>query len=526
MRRCSSQPSDPSSSKAMTSSPGFDDFAACYDAGKPQVVSTTLVADLETPVSAYLKLADGRANSFLLESVEGGSVRGRYSIIGFKPDVIWRCTKGKAELNRRASTDARALEPIDGRPLQTLRHLARECQMELPAGLPPMASGLFGFLGYDMVRDMERLPDKNPDPIGLPDAIMVRPTLICIFDRLEDNVTLVTPVWPQPGTSARAAYESAQERLADAVSDFERSLPFRREDADALENLPEPQANMSKDAFKKMVETCKEYIRAGDAFQIVPSQRFSVPFKLPALSLYRSLRRINPSPFLIFFDYGDFSIVGSSPEILVRLRDNVVTIRPLAGTIRRGDTPEEDKQLADKLLADPKGHAEHLMLLDLARNDVGRVAKIGSVKVLEQFTIEKYSHLQHISSHVEGTLEDGLEAIDALKAGFPAGTLSGAPKVRAMEIIEEVEPVRRGIYAGCAGYFAANGSMDTCILLRTALVKDRTMYVQAGVGVLADSDPGAEFHAVVVKARALVRAAEEAVRFASAGQWSAGNVRR
>jgi anthranilate synthase component 1 len=355
---------------------------------------------------------------------------------------------------------------------------------------------------------------------------MVRPTMICIFDRLEDNVTLVTPAWPQPGLSARAAYEAAQERLADAVSDFERSLPFRRESADALDGLPEPQANMSKDDFKRMVEICKEYIRAGDAFQIVPSQRFSLPFKLPPLSLYRSLRRINPSPFLIFFDYGDFSIVGSSPEILVRLRDNTVTIRPLAGTIARGATPEEDKRLAEKLLADPKEHAEHLMLLDLARNDVGRVAKIGSVRVVEQFTIEKYSHLQHISSHVEGTLEDGLDAIDALKAGFPAGTLSGAPKVRAMEIIDEVEPVRRGIYAGCAGYFAANGSMDTCILLRTGLVKDNTMYVQAGVGVVADSDLEAEYQESVLKARALVRAAEEAVRFASAGQWSAGNTRR
>ncbi len=438
-------------------------------------------------------------------------MRGRYSIIGFKPDVIWRCIKGQAEINRRARTDAQAFEKLEGRPLETLRLLIRECQMELPPGLPPMASGLFGFLGYDMVRDMERLPDNNPDPIGLPDAIMVRPTLICIFDRLEDNVTLVTPVWPQAGTNARAAYEAAQERLADAVSDFERTLPFRREGADALENLPDPQANMSKDEFKNMVEVCKEYIRAGDAFQIVPSQRFSLPFKLPPLSLYRSLRRINPSPFLIFFDYGDFSIVGSSP---------------LAGTTRRGATPEEDKRLAEELLSDPKEHAEHLMLLDLARNDVGRVAKIGSVKVVEQFTIEKYSHLQHISSHVEGTLEDGLEAIDALKAGFPAGTLSGAPKVRAMEIIDEVEPVRRGIYAGCAGYFAANGSMDTCILLRTGLVKDNTMYVQAGVGVVADSDLEAEYHESVLKARALVRAAEEAVRFASASNWTAGNTRR
>jgi anthranilate synthase component 1 len=510
----------------MSISPDFDAFAARYDAGIPQVVSTKLVADLETPVSAYLKLADGRSNSFLLESVEGGSVRGRYSIIGFKPDVIWRCRKGQVEINRRARADVHAFENLDGRPLDTLRTLIAECQMELPQSLPPMASGLFGFLGYDMVRDMERLPDNNPDPIGLPDAIMVRPTMICVFDRLEDNVTLVTPVWPQAGTSARAAYEAAQERLGDAVSDFERTLPSRRDDSEAIDNLPLPQANMSKDDFKKMVETCKEYIRAGDAFQIVPSQRFSLPFKLPPLSLYRSLRRINPSPFLIFFDYGDFQIVGSSPEILVRLRDNTVTIRPLAGTIRRGATPEEDKQLADKLLADPKEHAEHLMLLDLARNDVGRVAKIGSVRVVEQFTIEKYSRLQHISSHVEGTLEDGLDAIDVLKAGFPAGTLSGAPKVRAMQIIDEVEPVRRGIYAGCAGYFAANGSMDTCILLRTALVKDEVMYVQAGVGVVADSDLEAEYQESVLKARALVDAAEESVRFASAGQWNAGNARR
>ncbi|MBS0517381.1 MAG: anthranilate synthase component I [Proteobacteria bacterium] len=510
----------------MTASPDFDAFAKVYDSGKPQLVWTKAVADLETPVSAYLKLADGRPNSFLLESVEGGSVRGRYSIIGFKPDVIWRCRHGKAEINRRARSDAHAFEPLEGRPLETLRGLIRECQMDMPKDLPPMASGLFGFLGYDMVRDMERLPDKNPDPLGLPEAIMVRPTLICIFDRLEDNVTMVTPVWPQAGIGARAAYEAAEERLADAISDFERSLPYRRENAEALDSLPEPQANMSKDDFKKMVQTCKEYILAGDAFQIVPSQRFSLPFKLPPLSLYRSLRRINPSPFLIFFDYGDFSIVGSSPEILVRLRDNTVTIRPLAGTRPRGATPEEDKRLAEELLADPKERAEHLMLVDLARNDVGRVSRIGSVKVVEQFTIEKYSHVQHISSHVEGKLQEGLEAIDALKAGFPAGTLSGAPKVRAMQIIDELEPVRRGIYAGCAGYFAANGSMDTCILLRTGLVKDNTLYVQAGVGVVADSDLEAEYQESIQKARALVRAADEAVRFASAGNWNAGNTRR
>jgi anthranilate synthase component 1 len=510
----------------MSVQPELDAFTRVYEAGKPQVVSTKLVADLETPVSAYLKLADGRANSFLLESVEGGSVRGRYSIIGLKPDVIWRCIKGKAEINRRAHIDTHSFEPLPGRPLETLRVLIRECQMDIPAGLPPMASGLFGFLGYEMVRDMERLPTEHPDPLNLPDAIMVRPTIVCVFDRLEDVVNLVTPVWPQDGVSARAAYEAAAERLADAAANFERSLPSRRESADALEPLPAPTPNMSEAEFKNMVSVCKEYIAAGDAFQIVPSQRFSLPFKLPPLSLYRSLRRINPSPFLIFFDYGDFAIVGSSPEILVRLRDNTVTIRPLAGTRPRGATPEEDKRLAEELLADPKERAEHLMLVDLARNDVGRVSKIGSVRVVEQFTIERYSHVQHISSHVEGTLEDGLDAIDVLKAGFPAGTLSGAPKVRAMQIIDELEPVSRGIYAGCAGYFAANGTMDTCILLRTGLVKDNTMYVQAGVGVVADSDLEAEFQESHQKARALVRAAEEAVRFANAANWTSGNTRR
>jgi anthranilate synthase component 1 len=328
----------------MSVAPDFDAFAKVHDGGKPQLVWTTLVADLETPVSAYLKLADGRPNSFLLESVEGGSVRGRYSIIGFKPDVIWRCTRNKVEINRRARTDARAFEPVEGRPLETLRALIRECQMEMPKSLPPMASGLFGFLGYDMVRDMERLPDKNPDPIGLPDAIMVRPTLICIFDRLEDIVTLVTPVWPQAGTTARAAYEAAQERLADAVSDFERTLPFRREGDDALENLPEPQANMSKDEFKKMVATCKEYIRAGDAFQIVPSQRFlaalpaAAALALPVVAPNQSLA----VPYLLRLRrLLDRRLEPRDPG---PLRDNIVTIRPLAGTIRRGATPEEDKR--------------------------------------------------------------------------------------------------------------------------------------------------------------------------------------
>jgi anthranilate synthase component 1 len=282
-----------------------------------------------------------------------------------------------------------------------------------------------------------------------------------------------------------------------------------------LPPLPEPASSFSKQGYIDAVERAKDYIRAGDVFQVVPSQRFSVPFALPAFSLYRALRRISPAPFLFFLEFGGFSIVGSSPEILVRLRDNTVTIRPLAGTRPRGATHEEDQRLAAELLADPKERAEHLMLLDLGRNDVGRVAEIGTVTVTESFAIERFSHVMHIMSDVQGKLRAGLDAVDALVGGFPAGTLTGAPKVRAMEIIEELEPVRRGIYAGCIGYFAADGTMDTCIGLRTAVVKDGVMHVQAGAGVVADSDPEAEYEETRQKARGLFRAAEEAVRFAS-----------
>jgi anthranilate synthase component I len=496
----------------MSISPDFDAFARVYDSGKPQLVSTKLVADLETPVSAYLKLADGRANSFLLESVEGGSVRGRYSIIGFKPDVIWRCRKGQAEINRRARSDGQAFEKLDGRPLETLRQLIRECQMDLPPGLPPMASGLFGFLGYDMVRDMERLPDKNPDPIGLPDAIMVRPTIICIFDRLEDNVTLVTPAFPTDGTSARAAYEAAQERLADAVSDFERALPFRRDSASELDELPEPQANMSKEDFKKMVATCKEYIRAGDAFQIVLSQRAERPTSASATELYRALRRVNPSPYLFLLELGGLALVGSSPETLVKADGRRASLNPIAGTTQPG--PGD----AQRLLESEKDRAEHVMLVDLGRNDLSRVCRHGTVRVERFMEPERFSHVTHLVSEVVGELRDDVRPFDLLRACFPAGTVSGAPKVRAMEIIDELEKEKRGLYAGCVGYFSADGEMDTCIALRTALIKDGTIYVQAGAGIVADSNPAAEQQECVNKAKALFRAAEEARRFASAAK--------
>jgi anthranilate synthase component 1 len=504
----------------MTTVPDFAAFAEAYRAGTPQVVSTRLVADLETPVSALLKLAEGQPNSFLFESVEGGATRGRYSFLGFKPDLIWRATGDRAEINRDALRDRGTFTVLPGKPLDSLRALIKESRMDTPASLPPMAAGLFGFMGYDMVRQVERLPDANPDELGIPDSIFVRPTVVCIFDHLEDMATLVTPVWPKAGARAEAdaktAYGEAQARLNDALNAFEGPLPYRHEAANGAHPAPVPSSNTTRPEYHAIVERVKEYIRAGDAFQVVPSQRFAVPFHLPPFALYRSLRRLNPSPFLFFMDFGGFSIVGSSPEILVRLRDGKVTIRPIAGTRPRGKTPAEDQALAEDLLADPKELAEHLMLLDLGRNDVGRVAKTGTVRVTEQMIIERYSHVMHIVSNVEGEIDPRFDAIDALMAGFPAGTVSGAPKVRAMEIIDELEKTRRGVYGGAIGYFAANGAMDSCIALRTALIKDGTVYVQAGGGVVADSDPEAEYQETQNKARALVRAAEEAVQFAAA----------
>jgi anthranilate synthase component 1 len=505
----------------MASEPDFSAFARVYDAGRPQVLYTRLIADLETPVSAFLKLGEGRDNAFLFESVQGGEARGRYSIIGLKPDLIWRCRDGVCEINRSARSAADRFVPdiLADDPIAALRALIAECRMELPAGLPPMATGLFGYLGYDMVRLIEKLPNVPPDPLGLPDAVLLRPTIIAIFDTVRDEILIVTPVWPQGGVDARAAHARASERLADTVDDLLRPAPAS---PPAPENLPaftQIDSNTTHDDYLAIVERAKEYIRAGDVFQVVPSQRFRRPFTLPPFSLYRALRRLNPSPFLYNLAFPGFSIVGSSPEILVRLRDGVVTIRPIAGTRPRGKTPDEDKVLAEELMSDPKERAEHLMLVDLGRNDVGRVAKTGEVKVTASFFIERYSHVMHLVSNVEGNIRGGLDAVDALSAGLPAGTLSGAPKIRAMELIDEFEKEKRGaVYAGAVGYFGADGSMDTCIVLRTALVKDGVMYVQAGGGVVADSVPEAEYQETVNKAAALMRAAEEAVRFATAGK--------
>lgn len=505
----------------MSISPDFESFSRGYAAGEPQILTTRLIADLETPVAAYLKLSVGRENTFLYESVFGGEVRGRYSIIGRDPDLIWRLKDGKAEIARplEASGGKFVPAPDAADPLASMRALVRATRMELPAGLPPMAAGLFGTLGYDIVRLVEHLPNVPPDKLGVPDATLLRPTMTAIFDTVRDEILLSAPVWPDAAMSARDAYMRASATLQSAIADLEKPVPpspaLTAGALDALLDGGDIASNTTKAEYFDIVARAKEYIMAGDIFQVVPSQRFRRPFALPSMALYRALRRLNPSPYLYHLNLPGYAVVGSSPEILVRLKDGIVTIRPIAGTRPRGKTPEEDEKLATELMNDPKERAEHLMLIDLGRNDVGRIAQIGDVKVTKSFFIERYSHVMHLVSDVEGHLREGLDAVDALAAGLPAGTLTGAPKIRAMEIIDEFEKEKRGgAYAGAVGYFAAGGSMDMCIMLRTALVKDGTMYVQAGGGIVADSVPESEYQETVNKSKALMAAADEAIRLA------------
>ncbi len=497
--------------------PSFDDFARAYEAGQNQIVYTRLAADLDTPVSLMLKMTGAAKDAFVLESVTGGEVRGRYSIIGMKPDLIWQCHGDTARINRNARFDPDSFETLEADPLASLRSLLDESRIDLPEDLPQAAAGLFGYLGYDMIRLVERLPDVNPDPLGLPDAVMMRPSVVAVLDGAKGEVTVVSPAWVQDGVSARAAYAQAAERVMDAVRDMERAMPQATRDLGEAADLGEPVSNFTHQGFLDAVEKAKEYIRAGDIFQVVPSQRWTQDFPLPPFALYRSLRRTNPSPFMFYFNFGGFQVIGASPEILVRVFGSEVTVRPIAGTRPRGATPEQDNAYAEDLLADPKERAEHLMLLDLGRNDAGRVSKIGTVRPTEQFIIERYSHVMHIVSNVVGELAEDQDALSAFLAGMPAGTVSGAPKVRAMEIIDELEPEKRGVYAGGVGYFSAGGDMDMCIALRTAIVKDQKLYIQAGAGIVYDSDPECEYQETVHKSNAIRRAAADAARFTGDG---------
>ncbi len=515
----------------MTLEPAYAEFARAYDGARPQLLWTRLIDDLETPVSAYLKIARGRPYAFLFESVEGGAWRGRYSVVAMDPELVWRCHGDRAEIAVGPDIAAGRFHLQHGPALDSLRDLVAASRLQIPHGLPPMAAGLFGVLGYDMVRLVERLPNVPADPLGLPDAILIRPSVVAIFDAIAQEIILVTTARPTE-VDAERTYAAAKARLNAVAADLARPLanPSSCGEARAVAPLVSP---IDQAGYGDLVERSKRYIEAGDIFQVVPSHRFAAPYEGQPFALYRSLRRTNPSPFLYYLNFPGFQIVGSSPEILVRLRDGKITIRPIAGTRPRGGTPEEDLALEKELLADEKERAEHLMLLDLGRNDVGRVAMLKDagrndepdepgpapprVRVTESFIVERYSHVMHIVSNVEGDAPEGLDPVDVLMAALPAGTLSGAPKVRAMEIIDELESVKRGVvYAGAVGYFGADGSLDTCIVLRTGLIKDGVLHVQAGGGIVADSDPAAEYRETLQKSAALRRAAEEAWRFEAA----------
>lgn len=482
------------------------------DDGRPALVWRRLVTDTETPVGAALKLmAEGRGD-FLLESVQGGEIRGRYSLLGLDPDLVFRATGHACEINNIWQTDRKAFAPLEGDSLKELHRLAASCRIDdIPDDLPSALAMLVGYFGYETVGLVEKLPRAADSPLELPDMLFVRPTLLLVFDGLSDQLFCFAPIWTVNG-DADKAITNASERIDEALRKLSRPTPSRHH----APSLPEMQLNpvMAAGQYKSMVLAAKDYIEAGDIFQVVLAQRFTCPFPLPPSDLYRALRRINPSPFLYFLDLPGFALIGSSPEILVRVRDGEVTIRPIAGTRPRGATPEEDRANEQSLLADPKERAEHLMLLDLGRNDIGRVATAGSVTVTDSYGVERYSHVMHIVSNVVGRLDPKYDAVDALFAGFPAGTVSGAPKIHACEIIAELEQETRGAYAGGVGYFAPDGSVDSCIVLRTAILKDGVMHVQAGAGIVADSEPAYEQRECEAKAGALIAAAREAARLA------------
>lgn len=500
-------------------------FVSGLKSGRPQVVVRRLIDDLETPVSAFLKVGHGRPYASLLESVEGGAVNGRYSIVTLAPDVVWRCRDGKAEIARGEAVLSDRFTLEDRPALDSLRALIAATKFDLPDDLPPMAAGLFGVFGYDMVRLLEPLGPANPDPLNLPDAVMARPSLVAIFDSVKHEIVLIAAAYPDSAADPDTAFSAAVARLDDFEERLRSPLPIQRE----AEPLPAPDFHSRVDAkgFDAMVAKAKDYITAGDIFQVVLSHRFSASWSQDPFAFYRSLRRGNPSPYLFFLDYVDFQLAGSSPEILVRLKHGRVTIRPLAGTRPRGATPEADRALEAELLADPKERAEHLMLLDLGRNDVGRVSAPGTVEVTESFMVERYSQVMHIVSNVHGAADPKLDAVDTLLAALPAGTLSGAPKVRAMGIIDELEAEKRGVgYGGGVGYISANGEADICIVLRTAMFAQNQIFVQAGAGVVADSDPAAEYAETLAKARAPMKAAEDAWRFnaTTRGQGADGKI--
>jgi len=482
----------------------FDQFTAFAQQGYNRIpLALELLADLDTPLSVYCKLAN-RPYSYLFESVHGGERWGRYSIIGLSAQQRLEVRDHTVAIYHQQHQQH--LETVAD-PLAFIE--AYQAQFRVPDidGLPRFTGGLVGYFAYDSVRLFEKKLAKStkPDPLNTPDILLMLSEEVVVFDNLKESVFIIVHADPsQPN-----AYHQAQARLTALAQQLQQNdyqLPVELEASTISES--DFVSNFGQEAYKAAVDRIKDYILAGDVMQVVPSQRMTAPFNYPPLSLYRALRHLNPSPYMYFVDCGDSHIVGSSPEILARVQDGKVTVRPIAGTRPRGKTPEQDIALGHELLADPKEIAEHLMLIDLGRNDAGRVSQVGQVHVTEQMVIERYSHVMHIVSNVEGVLKEGITALDVLKATLPAGTLSGAPKVRAMEIIDELEPIKRGVYGGAVGYLGWNGDMDTAIAIRTAVIKDGIMHVQAGAGVVADSIPESEWQETLSKLRALFKAAE------------------
>ena len=486
--------------------PDFSTFQSLTSRGNLIPVYREIMADMDTPVTAFCKIDDGRY-SFLLESIEGGEKWARYSFLGASPSVVIR-SKGNVVEVVEGDTVTRT-EVVDD-PLGFIRQwLSRFVPVELP-GLPRFFGGAVGYLGYDMVRHFEHLPTEKPAVIDAYDSYFVITDTILIFDNVSQKIKVVSNAHLEEGKDAAAAYAEAQEKIYAIIAKLKAPLQPRRT-APARRHVSFS-SSMTRDDFEKAVERAKEYIRAGDIFQLVLSQRFSGDLTVEPLDIYRVLRTLNPSPYMFFLRMGDTVVLGASPEVMVRREGPQVELRPIAGTRHRGETPEEDLRLEREMLEDPKERAEHVMLVDLGRNDLGRVCKTATVKVSELMVVERYSHVMHIVSNVQGELAEGKDAFDVVRATFPAGTLSGAPKVRAMEIIDELEPLRREIYGGAVGYFSFSGNMDLAIAIRTLVVKDGKVHLQAGAGIVADSVPAAEYQESVNKAMAVVRAIETVER--------------
>ena len=488
-------------------SPSLEEFEVLAGRGNLVPVMREILVDLDTPLSLFCRLDDGNS-SFLLESVEGGEKWARYSFIGSGARASFSARGREIEWREGEHCERVTAE---GDPLEFLRHKLAELHLVTPEGveLPRFIGGAVGMVGYDWVRFVEDLPEPNPETIGLPDLGFVFPETVVVYDNVRHSALIVRQVHLREGDHPSTRYEEAVKALEETVRTLRAPLAQEPRRTSVLAPM-DVRRSMSREAFEEIVERAKEYIRAGDIFQVVLSQQFEVPQQVDAFSIYRHLRHINPSPYLFFVRVAGAVLVGSSPEILVRLENGRIDVRPIAGTRRRGRTPEDDVAMEEELLADPKERAEHLMLVDLGRNDVGRVAEVGSVRVSQYAQIERYSHVMHIVSNVQGRLKEGLDWLDLLRATFPAGTLSGAPKVRAMEIIDELETVGRGAYGGCVGYIDYSGNMDTAITIRTMVVKDGRITVQAGAGVVADSSPALEFKETVNKAQALIHAIDMA----------------